>query len=307
MSEEKEVQRRLESIEGLVREVEKVSDPAVRSLSNQLVQSLMDLHGSGFERMLEIVHSKGEAGQAIIDELGRDDVVKSLLLLYGLHPLDVRTRVVEALERTRPYLRSHGGNVQLMGVSDSGTVTLRLEGSCNSCPSSAVTLQSTVEQAIYDDAPDVTAIIVEGAVRESQASASFVPLEKLQGNGGGNGSCSSSAASHRTEWEDVFGLDTIPPGTLRQQEVGGNRVLFCKLNDDLYAYGPTCPGCDQPLETGRLENTILACPTCQQRFDLVHAGRGVDVPVLHLEPVPLLKEDGRARVAVIARFQGSVR
>lgn len=307
MSEQKEVQRRLESIEGLVCEVEKVPDPVARGLSKQLVQSLMDLHGSGFERMLEIVHSKGEAGQAIIDELSRDDVVKSLLLLYGLHPLNVRTRVLQALEKTRPYLRSHGGNVQLVGVSDSGAVTLRLEGSCNSCPSSAVTLQSTVEQAIYDDAPDVTAIIVEGAVQESQISANFVPLEKLKRNESGNGSHPSSTASDRTGWEDVFGLDAIPLGTLRQQEVGGHPVLFCKLNDDFYAYGVTCPGCDQPLETGRLENTILTCPTCQQRFDLVHAGRGVDVSALHLEPIPLIKEDGRARVAVIARFQGSAR
>ncbi len=307
MAEQKDVQRRLESIEGLVREVEKVSDPAARSLSQQLVQSLMDLHGLGFERMLEIVHSKGEAGQEIIDELGRDDVVRSLLLLYGLHPLDIRTRVVEALEKTRPYLRSHGGNVQLVSVSDLGAVTLRLEGSCNSCPSSAVTLQSTVEQAIYDDAPDVTAIIVEGAVQKAEPSANFVPLEKLQGNGGGNGSHSSSAALDRTEWEDVFGLDTIPPGTLRQQEVGGQPVLFCKLNDDFYAYGVTCPGCDQPLEMGRLENAILVCPTCRQRYDLVHAGRGVDVSTLHLEPIPLLKENGRAKVAMISRVQGSAR
>ncbi len=105
MSDQKEIQRRIESIEGLVREIEKVSDPAVRSLSKQLVQSLMDLHGAGLERMLEIVHGSGEAGQSIVDELGRDDLVRSLLLLYGLHPLDLQTRIVEALEKTRPYLK----------------------------------------------------------------------------------------------------------------------------------------------------------------------------------------------------------
>jgi len=153
MSEQMDVQRRIASIEGLVQEIERVSDPAVRSLSKQLVQSLMDLHGSGLERLLEIVHRAGDTGQRIIDELGSDELVRSLLLLYGLHPLDLQTRIVQALEKTRPYLRSHGGNVELVGVNDAGAVTLRLEGSCHSCPSSAVTLQSTVEQAIYDAAP----------------------------------------------------------------------------------------------------------------------------------------------------------
>ena len=309
MSDQKEIQRRIESIEGLVREIEKVSDPAVRSLSKQLVQSLMDLHGAGLERMMEIVHGSGDAGQGIVDELGRDNLVRSLLLLYGLHPLDLQTRVVEALEKTRPYLKSHGGNVQLVRVSDSGAVTLRLEGSCHSCPSSAVTLQSTVEQAIYEAAPDVTAIIVEGAIQESPSPATFVPLASLQGNGNGNGNGSHAegAPTDKTDWEDVFGLDAIPPGTLRKQDVGGQPVLFCKLNEEFYAYGVTCPGCGQPLEGGPLENTILACPICQQRYDLVHAGRGIDVSTLHLEPVPLLKENGHAKVAVISRVQRSTR
>jgi Fe-S cluster biogenesis protein NfuA/nitrite reductase/ring-hydroxylating ferredoxin subunit len=315
MSEQKEVQRRIESIEGLIREIENVPDPAVRSLAKQLVQSLMDLHGACFERMLEVVHRTGETGQRIIDELGRDEMVRSLLLLYGLHPLDLQARVVEALEKTRPYLRSHGGNVQLVRVSDSGAVTLRLEGSCHSCPSSAVTLQSTVEQAIYEAAPDVTAIVVEGVVQqaaqESSPSATFVPLASLQGNGisdnDGNGSHPGPAASAHTDWQDVSGLDAIPPGILRKQDIGGQPVLLCKLNEDFYAYGVTCPGCGQPLEGGRLENEILACPTCQQRYDLVHAGRGVDLSTLQLDPIPLLRENGRARVAIISQAQRSGR
>jgi hypothetical protein len=60
MPELKEVQKRIESIEGLIREIEKVSDPSIASLSKQLVQALMDLHGSGIERMLEIAHRRGD-------------------------------------------------------------------------------------------------------------------------------------------------------------------------------------------------------------------------------------------------------
>jgi len=40
-------------------------------------------------------------------------------------------------------------------------VRLRMQGSCQSCPSSAITLQSTIEEAIYNQAPDVMRIEVE--------------------------------------------------------------------------------------------------------------------------------------------------
>ena len=271
MSEHKDVQRRIESIEGLVREIEKVSDPARgQSLSKQLVQSLMDFHGMGLKRMLEITHHSGSGGQKIIDDMGRDDLVSSLLLLYGLHPLDLEARVVQALEKSRPYLKSHGGNVELVSVNESGAVTLKLQGSCHSCPSSAVTLQSTVEQAIYDAAPDVTSIMVEGVVAEPAVAGGFIPLASLQASGNAHGAGNGSAT--QTEWEDVFGLDALPPGILRKQDVAGEPVLFCQLNEDLYAYGMTCPGCGQPLEGGHLEDAILACPICLQKYDLVHAG-----------------------------------
>lgn len=180
MSEHKDLKQRIESIESLVHKIEEQRDPAVQNLSKQLVQSLMDLHGSGIERILEIVHRSGEGGQRIIEELAADELVNSLLLLYGLHPLDLSARVLQALEKTRPYLASHGGNVELVNVSESGAVTLRLEGSCHSCPSSAVTLQSTVEQAIYEAAPDVTAIVVEGAHQEPAARPDFITLASLQ-------------------------------------------------------------------------------------------------------------------------------
>ena len=70
-----------------------------------------------------------------------------LLLLHGLHPLDLEARVRQALDKVRPYLRSHGGNVELLGV-DEGVVRLRLEGSCHGCPSSAATMRQTIEEAI---------------------------------------------------------------------------------------------------------------------------------------------------------------
>src|SRR5262249_16189439 len=95
-----------------------------------------------------------------IEQLAADDLVGSLLLLYGLHPLDLATRVRQALEQARPLLQSHGGNVELLSLTD-GIVRLRLLGSGNGCPSSALTLKSAIEDAIWTRAPDIVAIEVE--------------------------------------------------------------------------------------------------------------------------------------------------
>jgi hypothetical protein len=74
----------------------------------ELVQSLMELHGTGIGRMMEIVAESGESGLDVIDGFGRDELVGGLLLLYGLHPIPLETRVRQALDKVRPYLQSHG-------------------------------------------------------------------------------------------------------------------------------------------------------------------------------------------------------
>ena len=126
---------------------------------------------------MEITFHAGEPGGQIIDNFGRDELVGSLLLLYGLHPLPLEERVIQALDNVRPYLRSHGGNVELLSVTD-GVVRLRLAGS--GCASTAATLKLAIEGAVYDAAPDMTALEVEGVV-EQQQPTSFV---KLQGRNG---------------------------------------------------------------------------------------------------------------------------
>jgi Fe-S cluster biogenesis protein NfuA/nitrite reductase/ring-hydroxylating ferredoxin subunit len=292
----KEVQSQLQSIEALVNRIENVADPALKATAKELVQSLMELHGAGIERILEIVHQDPASGSSIIEALVRDDHVRSLLLIYGLHPDSLETRVMQALEKTRPYLKSHGGNVNLVSVDDSGTVTLRLEGNCHGCPSSSATLKLAVEEAIYEAAPDVSAILVQGEIQEVPATTlGFVPLSQLSGN---TNVRESKTDRDQVGWEEVFGLDAIASGTLRREEVGGRDILFCRLEETLYAYNNSCPGCGQPLGSARLQGTVLACPICSQHYDVVRAGRGVDLDTIHLEPVPLLSENGRVRVAL---------
>ncbi len=280
----KDIQAQMRRIEEMVGKIELLRDEDARSSARELVQSLMELHGSGIERMLEIISEATTSGIDLIDELAGDNLIASLLLLYGLHPLDLETRVIHALDKVRPYLKSHGGNVDLLGV-DEGVVRLRLEGSCHGCASSAMTLKMAIEEAIYEAAPDVSALEVEGVV-EQQTSAGLVKLHGKSTAGNGDG------------WVEVNGLESLDRGFARTIEVRGRPVLFCRFEENLYAYSNTCKHCAQGLEGARLDTAALVCPTCGSRYDVVRAGRGLDRPEIFLEPFPLLVERGVARVAL---------
>jgi Fe-S cluster biogenesis protein NfuA len=177
--EETESRRQMQRMETLIQEIDRFSDPAVRAKTHEIIQGLLNLHGQGLERILEHLADAGAAGRAMIDVLAQDDLIGSLLLLYGLHPLDFETRVRQALEEVGPYLRSHGGEVGLLAIRD-GNVRLRLQGSGSNCSSSALALKVAIEEAIYERAPDVRRIEVEGIeTRASPPPAAFVPVEQL--------------------------------------------------------------------------------------------------------------------------------
>ena len=164
-----------------------------------------------------------------------------------------------------------------------------------------MTLKLAIEEAIYAAAPDVVMIEAEG-VAEQPSATGFVQIGKLAGNGNskgahaqngnGNGNGSSNG------WEEVKGLSSLANSAIRLLEVRGRSILFCRLGESFYAYDNSCPGCGGALQGAHLEITNLVCPQCRQQFDVIRAGRGLDQPNLHLEPFPLLFEQGRARVAL---------
>jgi len=148
-------QERLQRLDVLLQELERFPDPAVQTHGREMMQAVLELHGTALERLLQ------HADPAFAATCARDEVVSGLLLLHGLHPLDLETRIRQALDDARPLLRGHGGDVALVEVTD-GVVRLRLEGNCHGCPSSAVTMKQTIEEAIFGRAPDATAVEVAG-------------------------------------------------------------------------------------------------------------------------------------------------
>ena len=149
-------------VEELLGQLRAAGDPATAEVAEEVVRLVVELYGAGLARTV------AGAGPVGLDRLVEDELVASRLVLHGLHPKDTETRVVGALDRVRPYLGSHAGGVELLGVDPGGVVHLRLEGSCDGCPSSTMTVKLAIERAIEEAAPEVTAVEVENLTRERE-------------------------------------------------------------------------------------------------------------------------------------------
>ena len=162
--------------------------PVARDRAEELVRVVVELYGAGLERLLEIVDDGGALTESTVDALANDDLVSGLLVVHGLHPYGVVERVQRALESVRPYLGSHGGDVELLGVADGpegAVVRLRLLGHCDGCAGSTATLQSAVEGAIEAAAPEVVAVDVEAPTAAPHPAPAgtvatpLIPVESL--------------------------------------------------------------------------------------------------------------------------------
>lgn len=276
-------------VEALLEEVESFPDPVAREKTTEVAEALLALYGEGLARIVEHVASRdgGELAAAFAD----DEVVSHLLLLHGLHPLPLEQRVLQGLDEVRPYLESHGGNVELLGVEE-GVVRLRLEGSCSGCPSSAMTLKLAIEDAIRKNAPDVEAVEADDAGDQPEKLLQLTVSDSLKGNG-------TAPSGTESAWIGVGPLPALQDGGLLVERVAGEAVLFAKVDGTVYAYRPSCPRCGESLEGAALTGVELGCDRCSHRYDARRAGRSVDGSEEHLEPIPLLADDaGEVKVAL---------
>ncbi|HEY0560910.1 MAG TPA: NifU family protein [Frankiaceae bacterium] len=284
-----------ERIEQLL-EASAAAGPVARERSEELVRLVVDLYGAGLERLLELVDESGGLDDELLAALADDPLVASLLLVHGLHPYPVEDRVEAALEKVRPYLGSHGGDVKLLGLTDEGVVRLQLLGSCDGCASSAVTLELAVSDAIHAAAPEVARIDVEtpapapkGVIPVASLTARLRPAESAGG----------------VQWTDAARLDELGVGTVHPATVGGLAVLLCRLPAGVYAYRDVCAGCGAAFDRPAMQrapaapgSAVLLCRGCGAAFDVRRAGTSVSDADRHLDPVPLLERDGVVQLAV---------
>jgi Fe-S cluster biogenesis protein NfuA/nitrite reductase/ring-hydroxylating ferredoxin subunit len=272
-----------------------------RERAEELVRLVADLYGAGLERVLDMLWDLGRLDDEALDALAGDELVAGLLLVHGLHPHDVTTRVEKALESVRPYLGTHGGDVELLEVTDEGIARLRLLGSCDGCPSSSVTLTLAVEGAVEAAAPEITSIEVE-TPDSAAVPGPLIPVDSLRSRLG------PSDSEPVGGWEPAPLLADLEPGEVGGLTLAGVELLACRLGSDLFVFRDFCPRCTSRMPGATLERRlgypvgdgVLRCPGCRSHYDVRRAGTCVESEGEHLSPLPLLARDGVVAVAVPA-------
>lgn len=318
MAEETDLLRTGERIEQLL-DASAASGPVAKERAEELVRLVVDLYGAGLEKVLEICDEAGVLDDALLDRLTDDQLVSGLLLVHGLHPYGLQDRVERALEKVRPYLGSHGGNVELVEVSDDGVVRLRMLGSCDGCQSSAVTLKLAVEGAIQAAAPEVVRIDVETPTADAAdvdpaGSLGFVSVDSLTARLRERSDPTTRAADNpiateaadRAAWLPLPDVGSV--GRAVGLSLGGLDMVICRIGDVLFAYRDSCGSCGAPIAGAPVERrlgsgprtAVLTCPACSSHFVVERAGQGLDRTTEHLDPLPLLMRNGVFEVAVPA-------
>jgi len=146
----REIGARIESLLGEIR----AADPAVAGRAEAVVGLLVDLYGEALARLVDM------AGTDLAGQMADDPLLASLLVLHGLHPLPVEARIERALDRIRPGLG--GKQLDVVKLEDGGTLRLRLSSPLDGCPSTIGTVQQTIEEAVTEWAPEISAVSIEG-------------------------------------------------------------------------------------------------------------------------------------------------
>lgn len=261
-----------------------LNEPA-RAAAEELQAAVEAVHRAGLVTIVRALRAD-EATRAVLFELVDDPVVHLLLSLHGIVRPDPVTNANQVLETVRPQLHSHGGDVALVRIED-GTAFVRLEGACNGCSMSSVTLRNLVQEALVEGVPAITAVEVVAA----EPSPTLIPLESLR-----IGRDPAAEGWARLGPAADVPVDDITAATL----INGGRpveVIVVNIGQRLSAYLNECAHEALPLNDAVLDlsNGTLTCPWHGFCFDAT-SGECLSAPGAQLEQLPLRVDDGEVWV-----------
>jgi Fe-S cluster biogenesis protein NfuA/nitrite reductase/ring-hydroxylating ferredoxin subunit len=284
-------------VQELQERLESSGDLPTRKLADELVSAVVQMYGAGLERIVAALLAAGQDGERVAGQLTEDPFVASLLLIHDLHPSTLEERAQQALESVRPYMESHGGDVELLGI-ENGVATIRLQGSCSDCSASSVTLELAIKHALEESAPDLEGLEVVGVAPQTMG-ASGLPMVTGSAPTGIDLPVISSSPPAPPAWFELASFAELPEGSVAAVQAAGSDLLVANVDGTLLAYRDACAACGGALHDGKLRSGALACPNCERSFFLPRAGRSMDDDRIQLEPVPLLRERGRVKVALV--------
>jgi nitrite reductase/ring-hydroxylating ferredoxin subunit/Fe-S cluster biogenesis protein NfuA len=285
-----ELERLAQRVDDAVRALADL-EPSAREAAEELKAALEEIHRVGLVTMVKRLRAD-EATREALFELVDDPVVRTLFTLHGIIRPDPVTLAERALQRVRPQLHSHGGDVTLVRVEDA-VAYVRLEGACNGCSMSAVTLRELVETALLDGEAGVSRV----EVLPAEPTPTLISVDSLLAGG---------AARRRAEdgWvrvgaADLAAVDDVTPVSVPGSDGAEIRLLLVNLGQRVSAYRNECAHEALPLDGAVLDvdKGTLTCPWHGFCYDAT-SGECMSAPGVQLEPLPLRVDDGEIWVRV---------
>ena len=250
-------------------------DRAVAELDT-LVQTL---EREGDERALMLLELIDAIHRPALERIAAGELehplAQALLAMYDLAPVEDELVVEEALDEVRPYIHSHGGEVDLLAVED-GVVNVSLSGACQGCAGSAMTLRRGIEGVLREHYPRFRELVAQEAPTVLQLE------DRLR----------------RPVFADVGPAAELADGELRSVSIDAVNVLLARVDGEVYAFRDGCAVDGLPLDGGRLAETVLICPWHNCAYD-ARTGKRIDEPgAAGLTVVPVALQEGALKVAV---------
>lgn len=256
------------------------AEAALRDLPDDARAKAMDLkaaveafHGHALRQLIRLFREE-KAGRELLYRALEDPSVYAMLLMHGIIQLPVESRAEAALAEVRPYINSHGGDVELVRV-DGDTAYVRLMGACSGCSLAAATLRDGVEDVIKARVPEIQHVVA----LSDQVTPAFIPFGLDQGTG------DLEAAG----WIRGPLVAELEEGKPRRFVHGDRDVLVALVDGKVMAFRNQCPHMGRPLDRGLVDGHVITCPWHGFRFDLT-SGECLTVPHVQLEPFPVRVE-----------------
>lgn len=266
-------------------------DEQTREAVVNLLQGLDALHRAAFTRLTAFLNDR-QAGHLLIEAAESDRLIGTILTLYDLLPAEVGVRQAEAaLDRVRPYIESHGGELRVVDVSE-GTVYVTMGGACHGCAGATYTLERGIRQALAEGFPGFEQVVVSEPQNSPAATGGLIGLDQIY---------IPPALVQGPDFQPVMSLADLQAGATYQISVQNVQLLLVNVDDEIYAVGAMCPGSMLPLNNGRVDGTTLTCGWHNEQFDLLSGrclDRGGTRQNERLPVYPVAIENGVIQVAV---------
>jgi Fe-S cluster biogenesis protein NfuA/nitrite reductase/ring-hydroxylating ferredoxin subunit len=294
-------QKTITHLDQLIRQFEELPLTQIQEKVFEMLRVIDLFHRESLGRLVSFLREQGLADH--IEQASTDSAIRTLLVLYDLLPGDPLVEAEKALDSVRPYIHSHGGEVELLRIED-GIVHLRLSGACSGCAGSTMTLRRGIEAALREKVPGYKG--VENHEEQPQVGKVFpgglISFDEVETSGSEDDSSKQTGVELNSPvFKKVARLEEVSPGKVLPVALDNRNVLIINVGGEIYATGAECPGTNFPITYGKLEGHYIICPWHKEVFD-IRNGKPVDKKQdsrkLPIFPVAIVGQEVRLAINV---------